>query len=163
MIPGTGIISPFLFKLTFIQINIVADRKPEIYRPPKLYSSKTDWTKFSSLLDTDLNNYSQDFSNISDIQTLYSTFTSMIVDNIHRATEPSHSFPSNSKSSNSSTPANRYPNRNNNNTNNFQRLNISMNSNCWKVANKSKIIRNPCRWWNDEYDQLIQNRKKALD
>lgn len=70
----------------FININANTTLKSKANHSPKLHSSKTDWANFSENLESDVINYSCELSNISDIQTLYSSFTSLIVKNISNAT-----------------------------------------------------------------------------
>jgi len=133
----------------FIYMNISITPKSKVRRPPKLYSSKTDWAAFSENIEKDINNYISDLLAISDIQSLYTSFTSIIVDNITKATSlkvhPSQG--NTNKDSTHLSQCNFHPKR----KINYPPYIKLPDPNSPKLPKKKKI---PSPWWNEACDVL---------
>ncbi|XP_019884483.2 uncharacterized protein LOC109610335 isoform X1 [Camponotus floridanus] len=142
----------------FININISASLKSTIKTPSKLYSPKTDWPTFTENMKSDINNFLPDLLTIQDIQGLYTSFTSIIIKNITKAS--SRKYPPSQKNSckdYTHSPYYKYQSK--------MTINHSSNNNLSspkspKITNKHKI---PCPWWNEACDALILERRKALE
>lgn len=133
-------------------------RRPVISRPPKLYSHRT---KFSTLLRSDINLFSQDLLNISDVQSLYSSFTSIITNCLRKAS----SFLESSSSIKNLKQNHFFPQKFVNNTKRSKTSSFNYSTNSDRSKNNSKVknIKNPCPWWNSECDLLVSNHKRALE
>lgn len=145
----------------FIQLDVDTNRRPVISRPPKLYSHRTDWTLYSTLLRSDIDLFSQDLLNTSDVQSLYSSFTSIITNCLRNASSSfeSPSYIKNPKQNHS------FPQESINNTKRCKTSSFNYSTNSVRSKNNPKVknIKNPCPWWNSECDLLISNRKRALE
>lgn len=131
----------------FIRINAKVTYKPKTNRKYRLYSSKTDREKFSISLTQEIDNFSATILTISDTQTMYTTFVSLITDNLRKASAQNPS---------SSSPC-KYPVIN---LKNITKPSSDKKENSNYLKNKTSRV--PCPWWNKECDNLIENRNKAL-
>lgn len=123
-------------------INVKADSIPKPKKIKRLYSCRTDWTRFESSVEAKLPALQDLFDHNKDLQVIYSSFVDIITDSLDN--EPRTL--SRSSSSPTSTSV----------------------SSVSSLSRPSKHLPSPsrslpsCPWWDSECDALINSRREAL-